>query len=43
LLVDHSSIMRFVFVHCCRHTDQLDELNIQSATGRLDFCCCLVY
>ena len=26
--------MRFVFVHCCRHTNQRDEL---SATGRLHF------
>ena len=31
--------MRFVFVHCCRHTNQLDELNIRSATGKLQSCC----
>jgi len=30
---------RVVFVHRCRHTNQLNELNIQSATGRLESCC----
>jgi len=29
--------LSFVFVHCCRRTDQLEELNIQSASGRFDF------